>query len=334
MQQTHTEFVPGRELSRAFYHQVVGPLVAPPHAAAFLGPGSDVLGFDTPRSTDHGWGPRLTVLVREGQVNEVRQAVEQGLPTEFMGWPTRYGWDEVRPDHHVRVTTLDTWLHESLGFDPRQARPVDWLVTPQQVLLELTAGPVFHDELGLETVRAALQWYPEDVWRWLLACQWRRLDQEEPFVGRAAEVGDPLGSSLVAARLVRDLMRLCFLQERRYAPYSKWLGSAYARLKAAEEVPLEDVLREYPARQHALVLACQAVARRQNELGLSLPQEPAPRPFHSRPFLMLGSGRFVQALLARVEDPWLRSLPLIGAIDTLSDSTDVAMVSSRLRALY
>jgi len=54
-------FVSGQELSRRFYREVVEPLVRPwPHAAALLGWGSDVLGYDTERSVDHGWGPRLT----------------------------------------------------------------------------------------------------------------------------------------------------------------------------------------------------------------------------------------------------------------------------------
>src|SRR6266508_6574753 len=51
-------------------------------------------------------------------------------------------------------------------------------------------------------------WYPDQVWRWLLACQWRRLDQEEPFVQRTAEAGDDLGSAVIAARLVRDTIRV------------------------------------------------------------------------------------------------------------------------------
>ena len=46
-------FVSARDLSRAFYDEVVRPLVAGhPHAAALLGWGSDVLGYDTARSTD------------------------------------------------------------------------------------------------------------------------------------------------------------------------------------------------------------------------------------------------------------------------------------------
>ncbi len=64
-----------------------------PHAAALLGEGSKVLGFDTERSTDHAWGPRLQVFVREELVEEARRRVEDGLPDEVRGWPTRfYRW--------------------------------------------------------------------------------------------------------------------------------------------------------------------------------------------------------------------------------------------------
>jgi hypothetical protein len=229
------EFVPGVELARAFYEEAVAPLLGDTrHSAALLGTGSDILGFDTARSTDHGWGPRLKVFVEAEDVSRTEGAVETGLPDGFRGWPTRFGWDEVPVSHHVEVVQFGEWLEARLGFDPRQGVSVrDWLTTPQQLLLEVTRGAVFHDGLGeLGPVRAALDWYPDEVWLWLTACQWRRIDQEEAFVGRTAEVGDELGSRVIAARLVRELMRLCFLFERRYAPYSKWLGSAFRGLDA------------------------------------------------------------------------------------------------------
>ena len=323
-------FVPGVELSRAFYDEAVAPLLAgEEHAAALVGAGSDVLGYDTVRSTDHGWGPRMQLFVDGDRVAAVREAIDAGLPDEFRGWPTRYGWDEVPVSHHVDVAPLGEWLEGRLGFDPRGGISTrHWLATPQQILLELTSGGVFNDRGGeLASVRAALAWYPDDVWLWLLACQWRRLDQEEAFVGRTAEVGDELGSRVVASRLVRDCMRLAFLLERRYAPYSKWLGSAFAQLDSAVALqsPLPDVLsaESYDAREDALVAVVEELARLHNAAGVTRPAETTVRRFYTRPFRVLGSARFVDACLERVTDPWLKSLPLVGAIDQYVDSVDV-----------
>jgi Domain of unknown function (DUF4037) len=323
--------VSGLELARAFYEEVVSSLVGDRrHSAALVGTGSDVLGFDTERSTDHGWGPRVKVFVDARDVDEVRAAIDAGLPDEFGGRPTRFGWDAVPVSHHVEVAPLGSWLEGRIGFDARsgEVSSARWLCAPQQRLLEVVSGAVFHDPDGeLAAVRAALAWYPDDVWLWLLAAQWRRLDHEEAFVGRAAEVGDELGSRVVAARLVRDLMRLAFLLERRYAPYGKWLGSAFARLDVAASLgpALLDVLaaRDYEAREAALVSAVEELAARHNALGIAETLEPSVRLFHSRPYRVLGSGRFADACLARVEDPWLRAQPLIGGVDQISDSTDV-----------
>ena len=338
------EFTPGRKLARGFYHEVVAPILSDtPHSAALLGWGSDVLGFDTPRSTDHGWGPRLQIFVRDEEVSTVDARLEAELPETYGGWPVRFGWDDVPASNHVDVAELGRWVEERLGFDPRPSPTYrQWLAAPQQLLLELTAGAVFRDDAArLLALRTSLAWYPDDVWLWLLACQWRRIDQEEPLVGRTAEVGDELGSRVIAARLVRELIRLAFLLERRYAPYSKWLGTAFRELESYEDVgPALDAAlaaRDHNVREAALVSAAEALARRHNALGITEPVEASARPFHSRPFRVLGSRRFVDACLARIQDPWLLSLPPVGGIDQLSDSTDVLSVpatSARVARFY
>lgn len=58
----------GIELSRRYWLEVVAPIIddllpGVPRAAARVGAGSDVLGFDDERSTDHGWGPRVVIFV-------------------------------------------------------------------------------------------------------------------------------------------------------------------------------------------------------------------------------------------------------------------------------
>ena len=105
----------GVDLAQMFYIEAVRPLIKERvHSAARLGSGSDVLGFDTSRSTDHGWGPQLHVFVAASQVDATRAAIDSGLPAEFQGWPVRFGWDEVAVQHHVSVLTLEEWLASHL----------------------------------------------------------------------------------------------------------------------------------------------------------------------------------------------------------------------------
>lgn len=335
------EFLPGIELNRAFYDEIVSPVLAGwPHAAALLGWGSEILGFDTARSTDHGWGPRLRVFVARHDVEAVRAELAARLPDEFRGWPVRYGWDEVAVDHRVEVDTLGAWLGRHLGLDAtRGMATIDWLLAPQQLLLGVTRGAVYHDHDGaLGTVRARLAYFPDAVWRWIVACQWQRIAQEEALVGRAAEVGDDLGARVVATRQVHELMRLWFLLARQYWPYAKWFGSAFAGLpgSAALAPVLGAVLdaRGAGAREAALVLAYEQVARRHNEVGVSASVDPTVRGFHDRGFRVLMSERFVAATLAGIADERLRDLPRVGSVDQVSDSTDVLSVGRRARLLH
>lgn len=338
-------FEPSLELNAAFYAEIVEPMIRPvPHAAALLGWGSDVLGYDTARSTDHGWGPRLQIFVADGTVDDVRAAIDDGLPESFRGWPVRYSLGDDDPVvHRIDVTTLGDWLADRLGVDPRAGlTSIDWLVIPQQALLGVVRGQLYADPAGeLAAVRETLAWYPDDVWLWLLACGWRRLEQEEPFVGRTAEVGDELGSRVVAGRQVREVMRQAFLLERTYAPYSKWLGTAFARLPSAADLTpsLERALDAavHDDRESALVEAYGLLARLHNNVAPTGHVDPATRLFYDRPFRVLRAERFVDACLAAITDPWLRDLPPVGSVDQFADSTDVLAFparAARLRAIY
>jgi Domain of unknown function (DUF4037) len=77
-------------------------------------------------------------------------------------------------DHKVEVHVPRGWFQGWLGIDPFETlTPADWLLVPQQQLLEVTAGRVYHDGFGdLTEIRARLAYYPQDVWFYLLACQW------------------------------------------------------------------------------------------------------------------------------------------------------------------
>ncbi len=361
-------FIPGIELSRRFYADAVRPILEAhfpglPHAAALIGSGSEVLGFDDATSTDHHWGPRvLLFLPAEAHTrwaDAIDAALRDELPYTFLGYSTHFSppdptdngvqrleiIDHGPLNHRVGIHTLAGFVQETLGFDLAQPlQPADWLTFPTQRLRTLTAGAVYHDDIGLEAVRARFAFYPHDMWLYLLAAGWARIGQEEHLMGRAGSVGDDVGAALIAARLVRDIMRLGFLMQRQYAPYPKWFGTTFARLACAEDLlPSLRAALHAPAWQDAergLVAAYAALGRMHNALRLTAPLPETPRQFFGRPFQVMALHGFAGALLTQIEDPAVQRIaqrPPIGSIDLLSDNTDLLenpAWRAALRALY
>ena len=354
-------FMPGLQLSQCFYAEAVQPLLATYfpsliYSAGLLGAGSEVQGFDTAQSTDHDWGPRLFLFLAEADYThyqtEIDQMLRQKLPRQIHGYPTAYakqGDSALRTpsdavEHSVQIVTVQGFFRTALNFDPaHEPSAVDWLTFPEQILRTLTVGRIFHDGLGqLAQARAMLHYYPQDVWLYLLACQWRRIAQEEAFMGRCGQVGDELGSRLVAARLVRDLMKLCFLMERHYAPYIKWFGTAFAQLRCAAELGpiLQQTLaaNDWQAREKYLAAAYAVVARLHNDLGITAPLPTQVSAYYNRPFLVIHGDKFVEAIRAVIASEEVRALPVhIGGIDQFVDSTDVLsypLHSNQLKLIY
>ena len=298
-------FLSGRELSRRFYQEQVRPVLhigfpGFPYSAALLGPGSEVLGFDDEMSKDHNWEPRVLIFLQDADWARYGEAVERSLreklPDRFAGHPT-----------HFSVSTMRAYLHEHLDLEVDggiEAR--DWLTLPEQRLRMVTAGAVYHDEVGLQILRDRLAYYPHDVWLYLLIAAWWRLHPEANLMGRAGFVGDELGSGVIASQLVHDLMHLCFLLEKQYAPYSKWFGTAFSQLDCASALApvLEGVLRAdtWSQRQDALAAAYQYVAALHDTLGITPPVQIEVQQMWNRPFTVPW-GDFPGMLRAQITDP-------------------------------
>ncbi|MGK5681568.1 DUF4037 domain-containing protein [Actinoplanes sp. URMC 104] len=338
-------FLPGLELSRLFYAEAVRPLLgALPHAAARLGPGSDVLGLDTPRSTDHDWGPRLELFV-DDDTGELGAMLSEMLPRRFRGWSTHFEPPGARVrsmadtdgpvDHYVTITPFPDWCRGLLGFDPAGGvGTADWLGTPWQRLAEVTGGAVFHDPGGaVGAVRERLRWYPADVWRYVLACQWQRIAEEEAFPARAAEAGDERGARVITARLCREMARLLLLLSRRWPPYTKWLTAALP--PTAVTWHLSEALRadDARAREDSLCAALEDLAARQNASGLAADLPATRREFFDRGYAVIGADRYAAALREAITDPALRARPLTGSVDQITDSTAVLTDPARCRAV-
>ena len=344
----------GIEISRRFYLDQVAPrLAGVPHAAALLGNGSEVLGYDDEVSPDHDFGPRVQIFLPRDvgrtakRTEDLHVVAGQTVGPFFAG---SLGFDPGAGVHVVAGQTVGAFFAGSLGFDPGAGvRVADWLLTPTQMLAGLTRGAVFRDPDGeLARYRAALEWYPDDVWRYALAAGWLKVGQEDAFLGRTGSTGDDLGSRILAARLARELVRLAFLVERRWAPYGKWLGRAFNELTLAAEAgpPLAAALSaaDWRDRERLIGTAGSIVAAATNELGLCPPVDPAPRRFHARDIRVLGAERFTVALTGAITDPALLAVMdrvgrregavcrLPGTVDQAVDSTDVLTNPARFRA--
>ncbi len=316
---------PGMELSAAFFQDHVAPLAderlgRDRYAAALLGGGSEVLGLDTEMSADHDWGPRVTLFVEDEARAEAEQIAGE-LPGSFRGVTRKFGSEAGGAPwvHPFEVTTVTHYFHSWIEFhDSGEATLVDWLATPAMSFLGVTAGAVFHDGPGQLTVaRQRANWYPDAIWRWLVACQWRRVGEEQAFIGRAAMAGDELGAAIIAARLVREAMRLAFLLESRYAPYSKWLGAAFATLGLAPGLTPRLAAGLDPEGPDALCDVFEILGAMTNErLGLDI--DPERRPYYGRPMNVAPAGEFTDGALSTVTDPTLRRIPTdVGNVDML-----------------
>lgn len=232
-----TGFINGLDLCQAFYRDAVEPILKQEfpglsYAAALIGDGSEVLGYDTEMSSDHHWGPRVMLFVSAADKakfeTSITKELSEKLPRRFKGYPTGYLASEATDDiandiqmldysedgpinHRVEIITIKEFIDGYLGFDiNKEISAIDWLTFPEQKLLSITAGRIFHDDIALTQTINRFAYYPHDVWLYLLASAWSSIEQEEHLMGRAGDVGDEIGSAIIAARLVQNLMRLCF----------------------------------------------------------------------------------------------------------------------------
>ena len=344
-----TEFMKGQILCEAFFLEAVQPLLAAHfpqlvYSAGRLGSGSDVIGFDTARSRDHDWGPRLNLFLADEDLplrGQIDKLLAEKLPLTICGYPTNFARhddgslnmvaiDKGPVNHAVKITTVKAFCESYLGYYPEDEVPeLQWLKMAQQRLLTVRKGAVFCDGLeALEKLKKRLYWYPRDVWLFMMANAWRRISQEEPFMGRCGEEGDELGSRVVAARLVVEIMRLLFLQEKEYAPYFKWFGRAFSDLACAKELlPLFDGIwqaQDWQERERYFSRLYEYCLRLHNDLKLTREFAPQTSAFHSRPYLVSHGDLVSDAIHAAVHSPSLKKLRKnVGAIDQFVDSTDV-----------
>ncbi len=238
--------VKGLQLSQAFYDDLGKPLLTaqfPSHidrfAIGLAGRGSQCFGYDDTISQDHGWGPQFLVFMSQQDFADVGSAVTNALtvlPQEYLGFANQH-----RPSMAV---SIPVWFRSGLDDHDIPANVTDWLLLDENRLLEVTNGGIWYDPLGEVTrVRQHLAYYPDPLWRGRLAQKlWQLTDSGVYNFVRSVRRGHAVTVTLALSRFIQATLECCFLLNRRYAPYFKWLYRGFEALPHLSRALQSDIL--------------------------------------------------------------------------------------------
>jgi hypothetical protein len=334
-----------------FFEEAVKPIISASFPklkfdAALIGTGSEILGLDDLVSTDHHWGPRIQLFLSDSDLitykNEINDLLCNHLPYTTQGYSTN--WSEPDPadgdnqflktinsgrvNHRIEITSVNKYLKHNLALSSLILTDIDWLLVPEQKLLEFTMGKVFYSGLGeLENARNHISYYPENVWIFKLMSEWDHIAEEVAFVGRTGSIGDDLGSRIEATRLVRHIIRLLFILNKRYIPYAKWLTTSFKQLDGALELSslLKQILNSDNWREREDLL-CQAylyLLKKQNELPITPMINLTPQRYHSRDQMVVDISKIIVELKKSLKSPLSEIKYPLGSIDHFIEDTHI-----------
>ncbi|MBP5405065.1 MAG: DUF4037 domain-containing protein [Clostridia bacterium] len=211
-------------------------------AVGLTGSGSECYGFDDDTSRDHDFEPGFILFLPPEEVVDRKTAFRlerayDKLPDEYMGLKRNkdVSFDTGR---HGVVRTAD-FFRGKVGDAEGILSLERWMTIPEHYLLEATNGKIFRDDVGaVKDIRDRLSYFPEDVRLKKLAGALMLAEQASNYnYERQLSRGDTAAAQLAVYEYVKNAISACFLLERRYKPYYKWLFRAlndlptFARLR-------------------------------------------------------------------------------------------------------
>jgi hypothetical protein len=242
------------DLSREFFHVVVKPILlrefpqATERAAiGVFGYGSEAYGTADELSSDHHWGLRIDALFPHDVFQqcgmEIKQAVSAQLPASFHGHSLR--------EAHVAGAglapeSLRDFLRRTTGLDHAPQTYAEWLSIPEEDIIHVINGEVWHDPSGEFTAirRHFAQYYPEPV-RLRRIAHWCRYFSGMGVYAlkRALLRHNEFYAMTRFTNALRLGIQLAFLLDKCYFPYDKWLMTYFARLPRLYQ-PLAPLIEE------------------------------------------------------------------------------------------
>ena len=358
------QFIKGMALCRDFFNDCAKTVIEYrfpdlKYSAGLIGYGSDVLGYDDAVSTDHMWGPRFYLFLSCEDIAEkehIFSELSENLPYTYKGYSVNF--TEPDPDdcgvQHPKfikegtvnplifIQTFDEYLNEQLGIhDLNQIKPYEWLAFSEHRLLSLVSGQFFVDGLHLAERISKIRYYPKDVKLYLIASNWEIISSEQAFVKRCGDCGDEIGSRIICSRICERLMRLCFLYQDTYAPYSKWFGTAFSKLDVDNRIKqaIDGALsaNRLPEREKRLVEAQAFVADLHNASGLTKFVDYQIENYFGRDIKVIFADKFAEATMQQLKGTAFENVPLIGTLSQIggvSSIVDENKYFKQIKGLY
>ena len=269
---------------------------------------------------------------------KIKKFFSKNLPFTFLEYSTNWSEPDRKDgmnqflelktngpiNHRIEIYTVQDYLKLNLGLESSDLTENDWFTIPEQRLLEFTSGKVFFDNFGeLTDARERLSYYPDSIWKLKIIVEWDRISQEMAFVGRIGGKGDDLGSRIEASRLVRYIIEMAYILEKKYIPYEKWFGKAFKQLSIAEalEPLLLNILKEdnWQQREKLLCDACLQLIKKHVELNLIPNIKIEPIQFHQRPQLVIQVQKVIDELKKGIKHSFSQVSYSLGTINQFID---------------
>ncbi len=215
-------------------------------AVGLVGEGSDCFEFDDSISMDHDYEVGFCMWLNQKDYVEIGEKL-QGKYDELVhekssqflmknDLSSEYGFNKFIGDRR-RVKTIDEFYEELLGKDYLSDKSM--LATPDSAYAAATNGRVFRDDAGEFTARREeiKKYYPQNVWKLKIAKALHDFSQyAQSNYPRMMARRDYVTANLCIAKGTESAMELCYLLNRQYAPYYKWLKRGFENLSIAKEV--------------------------------------------------------------------------------------------------
>lgn len=248
--------LPGRVLCRAYYEEVVRPMLEkqfPEYlgkiAVGLAGEGSDCFGFDDQYSMDHDWGADICLwlteetwdAVGEKLVQEYEQLPKEQFLTEKLG--NKVGAGQIKAmlqntafgQKRRGVMKISDFYHRLLQADCYE--DIDWRSVSDASLAAAVSGEVYRDDEGVFSAfrEKLLQGYPEEIRYLKLAESAAGFAQSAQYnYGRMKQRGDMLTAHMMLSEGMRQAMKLMHYIEGKYPLHDKWLYRSTKELPGAE----------------------------------------------------------------------------------------------------